>query len=867
MANQIHVVPHFHWDREWYFTSEESKILLVNDMEEILSMLENNPDYPCFVMDGQTTVLEDYLSVKPENRERLRRLVQQGKLIIGPWYTQTDEMVVGGESIVRNLLYGKLDCEEFGPRMMIGYLPDSFGQSARLPQILNGFGIKRCMFWRGTSERMGSDKTEFVWEGDDNASVMTQLLPLGYAIGKYLPTDPDGLKNRLDKYFPVLDRGATTDHILLPNGHDQMPLQKNIFEVMEQIEACYPGRKTTLGRYEDVFEIVEQQPEHDVLRGEFLDGKYMRVHRSIYSSRADLKSANTRIENKITNILEPLASMAYSLGFDYHHGLIEAIWKELMKNHAHDSIGCCCSDKVHRAIADRFFLAEDRTDNLIEFYKRKIVDAMPTDCVLDKLTVFNTLPYDRTEVVTGEIITKMKRFDLLDEKGKKVPFEVMKTEIVDAGLIDRQIVHYGDYDPFVKYTVALKDTIPAMGYKTYLIVAGSEEQKASEPVRPAAPVLENRWYKITVQPNGALTVEDKTTGRRYENVLLVEDGSDDGDEYDFSPLEHDFVLTSEAAQAAVQVEKFRHLTTAEIAFAMLVPKDLDSRRAKKLDGRMEIRFRLELREDSPVLGIAMEVDNQAKDHRVRVLVPGGLASQWSVSDNQFGSIRRPVVDPAMEVWEKEHWSERPDSIYPFLSFVRLDNDCGLAVLTNSVREYEVVGENYDTIALTIFRSVGVLGKENLFRRPGRPSGIKMETPDSQMLGVQSYAFALTADIQHLAQRAKEYLTPLVFYNKMPYNAMKLNVPTQQTPYTYSLLRLDNPSVIITTLKKAEEGGGLLLRCCNPTGAAQTAGLESAWQWMGDVMLDETGLRPVEPGAALALEPNQIRTVLLAEGRA
>ena len=105
MADQIHTVPHFHWDREWYFTAEESKILLVNDMEE------------------------------------LTELIRQGKLIIGSWYTQTDEMVVGGESIVRNLLYGKMDCEAFGPRMMIGYLPDSFGQTARLPQILNGFGI------------------------------------------------------------------------------------------------------------------------------------------------------------------------------------------------------------------------------------------------------------------------------------------------------------------------------------------------------------------------------------------------------------------------------------------------------------------------------------------------------------------------------------------------------------------------------------------------------------------------------------------------------------------------------------------------------------------------------------------------------
>ena len=120
MADKVHIVPHFHWDREWYFTAEESKILLVNDMEEVLTMLETREDYPCFVLDGQTSVLEDYFSVSPENRERVRALVQRGKLIIGPWYTQTDEMVVGGESIVRNLLYGMKDCREFGSPMMIG---------------------------------------------------------------------------------------------------------------------------------------------------------------------------------------------------------------------------------------------------------------------------------------------------------------------------------------------------------------------------------------------------------------------------------------------------------------------------------------------------------------------------------------------------------------------------------------------------------------------------------------------------------------------------------------------------------------------------------------------------------------------------
>ncbi|HJA49561.1 MAG TPA: mannosylglycerate hydrolase [Candidatus Agathobaculum intestinipullorum] len=863
MASQIHVVPHFHWDREWYFTAEESKILLVNDMEEVLTMLEQDPNYPYFVLDGQTAILEDYLALCPENRDRLAKLVRDGRLIIGPWYTQTDEMVVGGESIVRNLLYGKLDCKPFGERMMIGYLPDSFGQSARLPQILNGFGIHRCMFWRGTSERMGSDKTEFVWQGEDGAQVTVQLLPLGYAIGKYLPEEPDALRERMDKYLPVLDRGATTDHILLPNGHDQMPIQKNIFAVMQQIEACYPGRKTKLSRYEEVFDLVEQNLDSlDTLHGEFLDGKYMRVHRSIYSSRADLKAANTRIENKITNILEPLASIAYSLGIPYHHGLIEAIWKELLKNHAHDSIGCCCSDKVHRAIADRFFLAEDRTDSLIEFYKRKIVDAMGMEHGLDKFTVFNTLPYDRKEVITGSIITRMKQFALRNEDGQDVPFEILHQEIVDAGLIDRQIVHYGNYDPFVRYDIALYDTVPAMGYRTYFVQATEQPPALLSVDTTPSDCLENGFYRIEIAENGSLTVTDKVQGTTYEQVLLIEDGSDDGDGYDYSPLEDDLVLTSASVKATSRITHHALLSRADISFRMNIPSNLEARRQKWYDGYMDIRLHVTLRQHSPLIELSVEVDNQADDHRVRLLIPNQMAAQCSVSDNQFGSIVRPARDSAMDNWEKEKWSERPDAIYPFLSYVAQDTAQGLSVLTNSVREFELVGEGFQTIAITLFRSVGVLGKEDLYRRPGRPSGIRMDTPDSQMRGVQIYDLALTADRTAVCQRAKEYITPLVTYNKMPYNAMKLNAPLVQTPYQFSLFSLDNPLVTLSVVKKEEEGDDLLVRCYNATDLAQTAVLHTDLHFTGESALDESICAGTPDSPAVCFAPNQTRTLRL-----
>lgn len=809
MAKHVHVIPHMHWDREWYFTTEESRILLVNNMDEILERLETDENYLYYMLDGQTAILEDYFDVKPENLERVRKLVQQGKLIVGPWYTQTDEMVVGGESIVRNLLYGLKDSRKFGEPMMIGYLPDSFGQSEKMPQILNGFGITRSIFWRGSSERHGTNKQNFFWEGNEGGKVLVHLLPLGYAIGKYLPAEKEALAKRMSKYMPVLEHGAVNDEIALPNGHDQMPIQQNIYQIMDTLKEIYPDKTFFLSRYEKIFDELEKVPDLDTIKGELLDGKYMRVHRSIFSTRADLKSDNTRIENKITNILEPLASIAHKLGFSYEHGLVENIWKDIMKNHAHDSIGCCCSDKVHQQIADRFFLAEDKTDELIKFYKRKITDAISQEITLDKLTVFNLLPYERDNLVDAQIITKMKNFDLVDENGKSYDFTVTKTEIVDAGLIDRQIVHYGDYDPFVRYYLNFVDVIPAMGYKTFLIKEkdGAVAQTASTLVSAA----ENEFFKISLNTNGSFNITDKLANIEYPAVLMIEDGSDDGDEYDFSELEDDFIVTSKDAIAETKIVNLGLQSIAVAKFEMCIPKDLDSRKSKVCDSKMGIEISAKLCAKSKIIDLEINIDNQSKDHRVRLLVPQGIASSFSVSDNQFGSIKRPVVDSAMAVWEQEKWDERPDSIYPMLSYVASDNSTGLAVLTNSVREFEFIGTNFDTIAITLFRGVGFLGKENLYRRPGRPSGIKMATPDSQLLGKLHFELALAANDPHLARTAKEYLTPLVWYNKMPYNAMKLNDAPFVAPYNFSMFTIADSDFVLSVLKKAETEDGYILR--------------------------------------------------------
>ncbi len=820
-VSRVHITPHMHWDREWYFTTEASRILLVNNMEEILTRLEQDDAYKYYVLDGQTAVLEDYFAVKPENRPRVKALVEAGKLIIGPWYTQTDTTIVSGESIVRNLMYGIRDCMALGEPMKIGYLPDSFGMSGQLPHIYNGFGITRAMFWRGCSERHGTDKTEFLWQSADGSEVTTQVLPLGYAIGKYLPEDEEGLRKRLDSYFGVLEKASVTKEILLPNGHDQMPLQQNIFAVMDKLREIYPQRKFVMSRFEEVFEHIEAHREElATLKGEFIDGKYMRVHRTIGSTRMDIKIAHARIENKIVNVLEPLATLAWTLGFEYHHGLLEKMWKEILKNHAHDSIGCCCSDKVHREILSRFELAEDMADNLTHFYMRKIVDNMPQSDA-DKLVMFNLMPWPRDEVINTTIRLRASQFRLVDDKGNDVPYFIRHARELDPGLIDRQIVHYGNYEPFMAFDIQLSQNLPSMGYCTLYIephIAGD----ALPPTKTTEALLENAFWQISLNGDGTLRLHDKASGLIYDRVLEIEESSDDGDEYDYSPSREEWRLTSVQGEHDVEVTHEGWQSRVLIRHRMAVPANLTERSARQQNGLLTAEMAVTLSHNSRRIDVEVRLDNQADDHRLRVLIPTPFNTEAVLADTQFGSLTRPVWDEAMTNWQEEGWKEAPLPVWNLLNYAVLqEKHHGMALFTEGLREFEVIGDAHKTFALTLLRGVGVLGKEDLLLRPGRPSGIKMPVPDSQVRGqldcrFSLYSFSGSPDDAGVAQQAKAWLTPVHCYNKIPWDAMKLNRAAFRTPESYSLLTLPPTGCMLSALKKSEDGEALILRLFNPS---------------------------------------------------
>ena len=646
------------------------------------------------------------------------------------------------------------------------------------------------------------------------------MLPLGYAIGKYLPADENGLRKRLDSYFDVLEKASVTKEILLPNGHDQMPLQQNIFEVMEKLREIYPQRKFVMSRFEEVFEQIEAQRESlAILKGEFIDGKYMRVHRTIGSTRMDIKIAHARIENKIVNLLEPLATLAWTLGFDYHHGLLEKMWKEILKNHAHDSIGCCCSDKVHREIVARFELAEDMADNLIRFYMRKIADNMPQSDA-DKLVLFNLMPWPREEVINTTVRLRGSQFNLRDGRGQPVPYFIRHAREIDPGLIDRQIVHYGNYDPFMEFDIQISQIVPSMGYRT-LYIEANQPGNVVTPKSKTEGILENAFWQIALNEDGSLRLVDKDSGVRYDRVFQIEEGSDDGDEYDYSPAKEEWAITSANAKPQYDIIHEAWQSRAIIRYEIAVPRNLSERRAKQCSGRVGVETVITLSHNSRRIDADINLDNQADDHRIRVLIPTPFNTDVVLADTQFGSLTRPVKDCAMNVWQQEGWKEAPVPVWNMLNYAVLqEGRNGIAVFSEGLREFEVIGEENKTFAITLLRGVGLLGKEDLLLRPGRPSGIKMPVSDSQLRGSFSCRLSLFSYIgtpvtAGVAQQARAWLTPVQCYNKIPWDAMKLNKAKFNVPESYSLLKMPPVGCLISALKKAEDRQELILRLFNP----------------------------------------------------
>ena len=293
MVKKVFVVPHTHWDREWFFTSDQAKVYLLKDLKDVLDHLETDGQYGSFLLDGQSSLIEDYLNWRPQERKRVEKLVKEKKLILGPWYTQTDQYLASGESIINNLRIGMKQSDELGGHMNVAYVPDSFGQESSMPQIYQQLGIDDAVLYRGFSLD-DTKQSEFTWQGEDGSEISVFRMACGYFIGGVVDETKLAQLMTEEPFKTVVDQ-ASTDNVLFPNGSDMAPLRFDLPEFIERLNQANKGKFTfEVASLEDYITAVkEAKPELRLITGEQDCGKDMRVHKSISSSCVDLKALNT----------------------------------------------------------------------------------------------------------------------------------------------------------------------------------------------------------------------------------------------------------------------------------------------------------------------------------------------------------------------------------------------------------------------------------------------------------------------------------------------------------------------------------------------------------------------------------------------
>ena len=908
------VVSHTHWDREWYQTFGEFKVDMDRTFRAVFADLEaGRLDH--FVLDGQAILLDDYLAVRPEERDRIRNLVLAGRLAVGPWYVLPDEFLVSGEATVRNLILGHEAASELGGVQKVGYMPDSFGHVAQVPQLLRGVGIDSFIYTRGNGDEIDRLGWEFAWRAPDGSEVLAINQVRGYCNAGGLgmheiwhahtprEADPHRAVAQVREIFAAHAERARSDAVLLNNGCDHFPPPRDLDRLMPALEEAFPATEFRRGSFADYLKTVRASaPTLEVYEGELLGGRLHHILSGVWSTRMYLKQANERAQVLLSEVVEPLAALSHFLhGAEYPAAQIDTCWKELLQNHPHDSICGCSTDEVHREMEVRFDSVVRTGEQLL---RRGLKDLAPTfgpHADEDKHTVLcvaNSLPFERTEVVRRLVVLQPPAVDasrlvLLDDDGRRVPFRIERVQRVERfwGIDyrveldgERQARRFGVYEdrfgPRILRPESEKDTadtfltvefvadLPALGHARFVLTESADDEVGTavpDPVTVSGNLIDNGLCRVRLHPDGSFDLLDRATGRERLGLNILEDTEDVGDEYDFSRAPHSAIVTSRGAEGAVDcVREGGWSAVLSARFELELPESATpDRKSRSAERRLcAVEVRVELRTGSPVVRIETRLDNRVQDHRLRALFPTGVKAEHVWSDGHFLVNRRGLPDPDVGA----EWVQPPTGTHPQQEYSLVQDEAGgLALLNRGLPEIEArpLDDGTVELALTLLRSVGWLSRDDFESRRHTNAGPTLFTPEAQCPGEHVFRYAVlpfegefrSAGVRSWSRR----------YRVEPVTVQ--GVLAGSTVGGRSLVRQESGRATITAIKRHERRDTLVVRLYNPFSEPieETLRTEAtiAGAWLTDLLEEREAELPARPHYIdLAIEPHRIVTVEL-----
>jgi alpha-mannosidase len=872
----FHLIPHTHWDREWYLPQAAFLARLVPALDDLIDRLKRQPAFRSFLLDGQTILLEDYLRVRPEQTERVRALVRAGRLQVGPWYVLADELVPSAESLVRNLLLGQLDAARLGGRCDVLYSPDAFGHPAVWPALAAEFGIGYGVLWRGLGGEPGQERDLYRWRAPDGRMVLLYHLPPdGYEVGAALPADTVRLAEMWPRVRALLTGRAATSHVAVLVGADHHAVHPEMAGLREVLAALEPDADVRLSRLDDFLAASAQEAAHlPELTGELRwSYGYTWTLQGVHGTRAALKRRHSEAELWLERVAEPLAALAAGAGLGDRRPLLQHAWRTLVRSQFHDSIGGCTSDPVARRVVARIEDAESLAREIAGSALGALVGDDPDrarehpDQTAPRLVIWNPVPRPRDGIVITDL-TAFRRDVLIGPPGGRTPRTAraatprclagpggpvplqelgryLAQERLDA------LRHYPDQDGVEVARVALRAPQVSGFGLAELAPAAPSLAKDEAGVRVTARGLDNGLVEIAVGQDGAVRLDDRATGQRFAGLLALESGGDVGDTYTF------------AAPSGDRIRRMRAPVEIRVLAAGPLVGALELRgRLELATGHVDARLVLSLHAGSPALRCTLEVDNQASDHRLRVRCPSGVPGRTALAGAPFGQVERRAIQPD----HRRYSRETPVATAPAHRFVAARSGrSGLAVLAPGFFEYEHTRQG--DLVVTLFRAVSQLSRDDLATRPGH-AGWPTATPEAQERGRHRLQLA----VQAIGARDGDDATTLprlwedVF---LPPRAVWLRQATALRPGPGGL-ELEGEGLVFSALKPADTGNGIVLRCYNASDVATEGRWRFPWpvESAQRVRADEQGdpmdlpLDPDRRGVRFTAAARAIVTLLL-----
>ena len=849
---RVAIVPHTHWDREWYAPYQTFRMKLVDTLDEFLPHLERDPSYTRFLLDGQMAVVDDYLEVRPEAAATIRRLAVSGRLDMGPWYALMDEFLVSGETIVRDLQMGLERAAEFGGAMDVGYLPDMFGHIAQMPQLLALAGIHHAVVWRGVPAAI--DRSAFWWEAPDGTRVRAEYLLQGYGNGEGIPDDAKALVARVARFEEDHATYLTADDgILWMNGTDHQAPQLWLGRVVAEandVQDDYELSITSLAEYL-VDASTDALPEW---RGELRSGARANLLMGVASNRVDVKQAAARAERELERRAEPLAALFLPPEgpAGWPAALLHLAWRDVVRNAAHDSVCACSVDEVVDAVLHRYAEARQIGEGVAD----RALDALAADMATEGWVVVNPSARTRAGLVeldvpgTGPLpgAQVLREGDAvvadytltLDEARAMLP--LLRTQQLGHDLYVND-VDVEETDDAVEVTLHVNRRL----LTNFLVSEVAADVLARLEARPGAVMraraVQDPYRRILASvrnvpglgwrmlgdvepprgdfPDVSVDPADGTFSigglRGFDRLV---DGGDVGDTYNYSPPDDDVVVDRPDRVEVVELE------------------DGPLRRRLRIDRAFpwaDVTTVLELRVGEPFVRVTTSFVNTRRDHRVRAHFPLPAPATASEAECAFAVVTRGLEAEGGP-------TERALATFPSRRFVRAG---GLTLVHEGLLEYELV-DGGGALALTLLRATGMLSRVDVAYRP-LPAGPPIPMDGPQMLGPVEvrYAASVDPDVDPYAMVDDVFLPlevrPTKGRGTRPDRGAGLSVTGAE----------------VTAVRRRP--GGLEVRVCNPWGRAATVTVDRTG-WVVD--LRGAPVRPFD-GAA-DLRPFEILTVLLDE---